>query len=279
MLAKDILAYCKKELIHPEDENERGAICKILLEDKYEIGVIKLLQNMAISINMEQLAEDLYLLNQQFPVQQVVGFTYFLDHKFKISKETLIPRPETEELVNTLITEYLRPNQRYNILDIGTGSGCIPICLKLALPHSNVESWDVSPEALAIANENAKNLGATIEFRLQDALQKDLPKKSLDLIVSNPPYVRNSEKAEIAANVLNHEPHLALFVSDDNPLVFYKAIGEYAIENLTKEGLLAFEINSYLGKDTMDLVRGLGFGNVLLRKDLFGKDRFIFAKK
>ncbi|WP_299010258.1 peptide chain release factor N(5)-glutamine methyltransferase [uncultured Tenacibaculum sp.] len=216
-------------------------------------------------------------LQKEEPIQYILGKTEFYGYPFKINENTLIPRPETEELVEWILNEVKDNKQQLSILDIGTGTGCIPISLKKNIPSANVSAIDVSEEALKVAKENASLNKAEITFILQDILQTENLSRQYDVIVSNPPYVRELEKVEIKNNVLENEPHLALFVDDDNPLIFYKKIADLAIKSLTKNGLLFFEINQYLGPETIEMLKRKGFTKVELRKDLFGNNRMIKA--
>lgn len=233
--------------------------------------------------------DDFFLKNaiqellQEQPIQYIIGETEFYGLTFKVNENTLIPRPETEELVDwilkdcSLLDEGLRSN--LSILDIGTGSGCIPISLAKNLPNAKVSTVDVSENAINTAQTNAKINNVDVSFIHADILKHeeiDVIDK-IDVIVSNPPYVRNLEKQEIKKNVLEYEPHLALFVDDNDALVFYRKITEFAIKNLTKKGVLYFEINQYLGKETVDLIRSYGFQSVELKKDLSGNYRMIKA--
>ncbi|MEX6625695.1 peptide chain release factor N(5)-glutamine methyltransferase [Tenacibaculum salmonis] len=252
-------------------------------------------------------------LKNEEPIQYILGNTEFYGYPFLVNKNTLIPRPETEELVEWILSEFsniknlqhdevLKP---LTILEIGTGTGCIPISLKKNLSNSDVSAIDISKEALKIAKENAKLNSVDVNFIEQDILKTDdlnfvsststdlkfvsststdlkfVSSTSTDLkfdvIVSNPPYVRELEKVEIKNNVLKNEPHLALFVDDNNPLIFYDKIADLAKKHLTKNGLLFFEINQYLGKETVKMLTDKGFKNIELRKDFSGNDRMIKA--
>ncbi len=217
-------------------------------------------------------------LEQQQPIQYIFGKAHFYGLEFKVNEDTLIPRPETEELVEWIIHEN---NKRpaFNVLDIGTGSGCIPITLAKHITQAAVSSIDVSVNALAIAKENAQANEVSVNFILTDILQAITLPQQYDVIVSNPPYVRNLEKAEIKPNVLQYEPHLALFVEDSDPLIFYRKIAHLALNHLKPGGKLYFEINQYLGAETVTLLEEIGFTNVILRKDLFGNDRMISCSR
>ncbi|MEZ4802892.1 MAG: peptide chain release factor N(5)-glutamine methyltransferase [Gelidibacter sp.] len=228
----------------------------------------------------QPLFEALSRLKLEEPIQYILGKTEFFGLPFKVDKHTLIPRPETEELVDWIISEYRDKNEPVKILDIGTGSGCIAISLAEHLPNANIFALDVSGKALKVAKENAKSNHVDIEFIQADILKQrdwDIKFQDLrfDIIVSNPPYVRNLEKTDMKSNVLNNEPSLALFVEDDNPLLFYKAITEFATNYLKNERDLFFEINQYLGKEMIQLLKSFNFKNIHLRKDIFGNDRML----
>ncbi|MDC0869789.1 peptide chain release factor N(5)-glutamine methyltransferase [Flavobacteriaceae bacterium] len=241
------------------------------------------------SLNLMQIATK--QLEQEVPIQYIIGKTEFFGLPFNVNKEVLIPRPETEELVEQVLNEVsliktcrtskdeATNEKQLKILDIGTGSGCIAISLKKQLPSSKISTMDVSDEALRIAKKNAVLNKVDINFIHQDILKTNNLDKLYDVIVSNPPYVRELEKKEIKNNVLNNEPHLALFVDNKNPLLFYNKIAELAKKFLTKNGQLHFEINQYLGKETIKLLAEKGFKNIQLKKDIFGNDRIITAFK
>lgn len=233
-------------------------------------------------------------LKKEIPLQYIVGHTEFYGLPFLVDKSTLIPRPETEELVAWILMEVKEiknsrtknqdkdsinnASELFSILDIGTGSGCIPVALAKNSEDCKLSAIDVSAKALEIAKKNAVLNKVEINFLEFDILQvKSLPQQ-YDIIVSNPPYVRELEKIEIQNNVLQNEPHLALFVSNENPLIFYEKIIDLARQNLTKNGFLFFEINQYLGKETVGLLTKKGFKTIELRKDIFGNDRMIKAK-
>ena len=227
-------------------------------------------------------------LKQEKPIQYILGEAWFYGMSFKVNDNTLIPRSETEELVEWIIEsqKYVTSSEvERTILDIGTGTGCIPISLKTNLPEVEVFAIDISEEALEVAKFNAKQNETKVHFIQTDILQvADLEKLStvncqlstnFDVIVSNPPYVRNLEKVEIKKNVLEYEPHLALFVEDNDALVFYRKIAQLALQALKPSGFLFFEINQYLGKETVEMLTQLGYQNIELRKDLKGNFRMI----
>ena len=190
----------------------------------------------------------------------------------------LIPRPETEELVDWVLTTVTPTSKPLKIIDIGTGSGCIAISLAKSLPNAKVTAVDVSAKALQVARRNAELNGVTINFLQQDILQTTSLPDTYDIIISNPPYVRSLEKAEMQANVLEYEPHLALFVSDTDPLLFYNRIATLARKSLSPQGSLFFEINQYLGEEMKALLKAKGFEKVVLRQDLSGNDRMIMSR-
>lgn len=213
------------------------------------------------------------------PIQYIIGETEFFNLNFKVAPGVLIPRPETEELVQWILDEVsLQQKSDLKILDIGTGSGCIPISLKKHLPKAQISAIDISEEALKIANLNAEQNEVSVDFIQQDILSAEKLPQQFDIIVSNPPYVRELEKAEMHQNVLQHEPETALYVKDENPLLFYKKITKLAQEGLAKNGLLFFEINQYLGEETKAVVEDHGF-RAELRKDMFGNFRMLKAQK
>lgn len=222
-------------------------------------------------------------LKNHKPIQYILGHTEFYGLKIRVNEHVLIPRPETEELVEEIIDTINDKNMKINILDIGTGSGCIAISLKKYLLHSNVSAMDVSDEALLLAKANAILNQTQINFLQGDILQINksisAPVHQFDIIVSNPPYVRHSEKGNMSKNVLDYEPHLALFVNDNDALVFYKAIVDFALQNLSKDGKLYFEINESLGSEVKKLLEGKGFKKVGIKKDMSGKDRIAVGSR
>ena len=231
----------------------------------------------------KQFHSALAKLKKEVPIQYILGETEFYGLPFIVDKNVLIPRPETEELVAWIMNEIqskkfkAKSNSSHslNILDIGTGSGCIAISLAKNISMAKVWALDVSEKALETANKNAKLNIVDVHFIKNNILEiKKLPVK-FDIIVSNPPYVRELEKEEIKANVLEYEPSLALFVKNENPLLFYDKIADFALANLNQNGILFFEINQYLGDATVHLLELKGFKNIELRKDIFDKDRMI----
>ena len=294
--------WCRLASIY--DTDEAKAIVRWMLDVRFGLSLTDIVCGKTDELNEEECAElegMMQRLEKGEPVQYVMGVAEFCGRRFHVEPGVLIPRPETGELCE--IISKARENQRDDqILDIGTGSGCIAITLALELPCSKVIAWDISEKALSIAKKNAKALGAEVTFEQRDILQygensnifltipeQDSPTCSLshlsplsskyDLIVSNPPYVCNREKATMERHVLEHEPHLALFVPDDDPLLFYRAITHFAKEALKPNGLLYFELNPLYACETEAMVRELGFSETEIKLDMFGKQRFLKAKK
>lgn len=223
-----------------------------------------------------ELKKIMVRLEKGEPVQYIIGVADFCGRQFKVAPGVLIPRPETAELCDAIISS--RQSEGGDILDIGTGSGCIAIILALEMPEARVTAWDISDEALRIAEENAKELEAKVNFQRQDALNISLTSK-YDVIVSNPPYIEPKERDGMAKNVLDYEPELALFAPEDNPIIFYQSIGDYAWKSLKPGGELYFELNPLTAESVGDYLCQLGFSEVTFRQDQFGKQRFLKAKK
>lgn len=258
---------------------ELDSFFKIILEDVLQLSKIDFALEPHQKIGADKIVlidEILIGLSLQKPIQHLIGFTEFMDLKLEVNKNVLIPRPETEELINWIVNDNA-VNTHLDILDIGTGTGCIPIVLSKKIDKANVTTIDVSEKAIETAKKNATTNNAIVNFTHQDILATEKLNGKYNIIVSNPPYVRNLEKIEILKNVLDYEPHLALFVEDDDPLIFYKKIAELALSSLKPNGALYYEINQYLGKETVDLLKDLGFNKIELKKDIFGNDRMIKA--
>ena len=215
-------------------------------------------------------------LKKQEPIQYILGYCDFCGLRFKVTPATLIPRPETSELVEWIASE---ATGNENILDIGTGSGCIALSLAHKLSQSKVTAWDISNDALAVATENSKANGCAITFEQVDILAHKPTGERFDIIVSNPPYIKENEKESMHANVLDWEPHTALFVPDSDPLLFYRTIAEKGLILLKPGGRLYFEINRAHGKETVEMLAALGYANIELRKDFAENDRMIRAVK
>jgi len=217
-------------------------------------------------------------LIKEYPIQYIIGNTEFMGLTFEVNQHVLIPRPETEELV-TWVLNLHKPKKHLRILDIGTGSGCIAIALAKNLEEGIIDAIDLSEAALLVAKKNAALNGVHINFMQNDIFQIEGFDNTYDLIISNPPYVRESEKLSMHNNVLQYEPEIALFVDDQNPLIFYKRIAQLAQLSLKEGGELFLEINQYLGKAVMDLLRNNGFREIEIKKDFYDADRMIRAVK
>jgi release factor glutamine methyltransferase len=284
MLLKEIKIIFHTELDRRYGSQEVASFFYLLID--YFLGldkfVLALQPELVIGKEGEApLFKAITQLKQDIPIQHIIGETEFMDLVFKISPSVLIPRPETEDLVRWIVADNQeKPSQYLSILDIGTGSGCISISLAKALEGCKVKAMDMSSDALELATSNAVSNGVKIDFLQHDILKGEPELEAsvpFDIIVSNPPYVRELEKKEMQANVLNHEPKIALFVPDEDPLIFYKAIASFAAQHLVKNGSLYLEINQYLGAETVALLQSYPFKAVELRKDIFGNDRMIKA--
>lgn len=275
---KQAIKYIRQQLqnIYPAEEVQ--ALIYLLLEKKHNMSKLDICMGKDKIFSTEERKEweDIVKrLHNEEPVQYILNEADFCGLCFKVTPDTLIPRPETAELVNWIIQDYshLAPS----VLDIGSGSGCIAISISAALPNAKVESWDISAAALDISRFNNEKAGTSVTFNQQDILSNYLPQRELDILVSNPPYITNSEKTEMSNNVLQWEPSTALFVSDKDPLIFYRAIAEYGCQSLKEYGSLYFEINRAYGNETVRLLEDMGYKNIILRKDLSGNDRMIKA--
>ena len=262
------------------DAGEAESFFYLILEEKQKLKRIDLALQPDLLFSEEEIVvwnSILEELKKEIPIQYLLGSTSFYGLDFEVNPNVLIPRPETEELVEWIIrnNSKIEKFKDLKILDIGTGSGCIAISLAKNLPNATVSAIDVSEKALATAKKNAQNNSVNVSFINQNILQAEDLKLQFDIIVSNPPYVRNLEKEEIKKNVLDNEPHLALFVEDEDALIFYKKIAQLAQKNLTANGMLFFEINQYLGPETVALLEELQFKDIELRKDMYGNDRMI----
>lgn len=267
-----------KALLSPVwGEREAGALVDYVLWERFGLSKADVLCGMAEQMSSDDSAEmDMIMsrLVQAEPVQYVLGNAEFCGRRFNVRPGVLIPRPETEELCRMIKAERDgKTGQR--ILDIGTGSGCIAVTLSLEMPGNEVSAFDVSREALSVARENASLLGARVEFKKQDILAAEPQSGAWDVIVSNPPYIRESERKTMNRNVTEHEPELALFVPDADPLMFYRAICRYAAGSLRSGGMLYFEINEAFGSETANMMRSFGFSDVVIVNDEYGKERMV----
>ena len=275
------------------DEGEARAVARYLLEVGYGLSMSDILCGAIEQLPQAELKEKMQRLADGEPVQYVVGTAEFCGRRFHVASGVLIPRPETAELCQWIIEDHHpTPNTQHppvggirgalSILDIGTGSGCIAITLALDIPNAEVEAWDISNEALAIAQQNAKALNANVSFKEKNIIKYGLNPAlgegyRVDIIVSNPPYIVPSESAAMSETVLNHEPNIALFTPEDNPLKFYRAISDYAKTALLPQGKLYFEINPLFVQQLEALLKEQGFGDITFKNDQYGKQRFVRA--
>lgn len=300
MLLRDIKNIFHNDLgrIYPKEEIDSFFYSCIEHYLKMERFILAIKPNIVLTKEEEQpLFEALAQLKQEKPLQYILGVAHFMELELKVNENVLIPRPETEELVQWVLEDAKEQHDRdaersrsvistplndrsLQILDIGTGSGCIAIALAKHLPNAKVYALDVSKEALKVAQENAKTNQVDIEFIHKSILDPGLDLElQFDIIVSNPPYVRDLEKSEIHKNVKDYEPNLALFVPDDDALVFYRAIVQFSERYLLKKGSLYLEINQYLGEETKSVLKAHNFSEIELRKDIFGNDRMLKGKR
>ena len=286
MNIKSLKTYFFTELQTIQEDSEIESFFFILTEFLHNLKRIDVSLHPDFEVSetdLEKWKTIISELKTEKPIQYITGEAWFYGLRFEVNENTLIPRPETEELVEWIVDGLKVKGKGQRVLDIGTGSGCIPIALKKEIPNAQVSAIDISEKALEMAHKNALDNQVEINFIHQNILTSQhlniSTSQSLlfDVIVSNPPYVRNLEKQEIKKNVLDYEPHLALFVEDSDALLFYRKIAQLALKSLSPNGKLFFEINQYLGKETVELVEQLGFKNIELRKDFMGNDRMICA--
>lgn len=279
------LAYLHQKLNPIYPTAEIGSFSRLLLRKLVQMSSVQIYSDKDRNFNddtLEKLISAVDRLSKKEPIQYILGETEFCGLTFNVASGVLIPRPETEELVSLISSDFQNVEKGLRLLDIGTGSGCIAVSLAKSLPTAVLTAWDVSTDALKIAQENATLNQVDVQFEKKDILTylpDTLDKGTWDLIVSNPPYVTQSESSEMEANVLDFEPHLALFVDNADPLLFYRTITDLAIGLLKPSGSLYFEINSRFGNETLELIQTYPFKEVVLLQDLSGKDRFIRAKR
>ena len=278
------------------DMDEARAVVRLLLGERFGLSMADILCDKVTELSADDrtdLEKMMLRLENGEPVQYVLGSTMFCGRQFFVNESVLIPRPETEELCRWMVEERgLRNEEReVRILDIGTGSGCIAITLAAEMPDAQVSAWDISEQALAVARKNADSIGVKVNFEQVDVLNLSSASQSplsigrggggeaFTHIVSNPPYICDNEKSSMKPHVLEHEPHVALFVPDDDPLLFYRAIADFAIQSLEPDGWLYFEVNPLYINDLKAVLAEKGFENIEVKIDLFGKERMIRAKK
>lgn len=270
-----------QDLTRAYNADEARSLARICIEDLLKRSFTHTMAGIAPDLGADEctlLSSAIERLLRHEPIQHIIGETIFCDIAFCVNKHVLIPRPETERIVSLAI-ELFENEENVSVMDLCTGSGCIAVSIKHKRPEWNVESCDISDEALSVARQNAERNNASIAFFKKDLLNDALSADAYDLIVSNPPYVMNKEKDSMKPNVLDYEPHLALFVDDDNPFVFYDAIATQGQTALHHDGWVIVEINSALGIETAELFESHGYKKIKIEKDCFGKDRFIVCQR
>jgi release factor glutamine methyltransferase len=279
MSLQEIKIFLKQKLASKIDAVELSSLMGMLIEAVTGWNRMQQIVNVNTELSKEQQTQIEFYAEQLLsgkPIQYILGKAWFMGNELMVNEHVLIPRPETEELVEWIISYANIMNKTLSIIDIGTGSGCIPIALKLALPLFSLTGLDISKEALAVAEINANNVKASIEWIEQDILNTAALDNTYDIIVSNPPYIPIREKANMQEQVVGFEPSIALFVSNEDPLIFYKAIAKMAKQNLSTNGQLFFEIHYDQGKAILALLDELNF-HAELRQDSYGKNRMIRA--
>lgn len=275
---------CDRLAVTYGDADEARDIALLLLERAFGFTLTDVALGRLSELSTEN-SERLEIMTERLernePVQYVLGEASFCGRTFVVNQSVLIPRPETEELCQLIISDWdkpfcgLQPPTPLQLLDVGTGSGCIAITLRLGLPCSEVTAWDVSADALITARENGHHLNASVNWQLQDALHAPKDENRWDIIVSNPPYIIEREREDMRSNVLDHEPNLALFVPDNDPLRFYRAITRYAVTALRPEGRIYFEINPLFVDELIGMMHSNGFASIDVFKDFRGKKRIV----
>lgn len=262
-------------------DSEALSLARILLVETFGFSTLELYggKDREFSGNEKEVLDEMMArLQKNEPIQYIIGRETFCGMTFEVDRNVLIPRPETRELVEWIVAD-CQGKRGCRLLDVGTGSGCISVSLAKLLPDSVVEAWDISEGALDVARRNCFRNGVEVDFRLQDVLKAEPGETRFDVIVSNPPYITEKEKADMEANVLDWEPSTALFVPDADPLLFYRKIAELGLALLYEGGSLYFEINRAYGEETLAMLDGLGYKELEIRKDSWGNDRMIKAKR
>ncbi len=275
------------ELATLYDANEARQLYFLLLEDRLGWSKREYLLHKRELLDDGKISDLLYALDSlknAEPIQYILGHCWFVDMKLAVNRSVLIPRPETEELVQLIRSQWqgARDTPKMHIIDIGTGSGCIALALKKTLPQANVLALDVSGEALRVAKQNAECQSLHVDFICADILDWEMvfqPDQLFDVVVSNPPYITDDERGDMHPNVLVHEPHLALFVDNTAPLLFYEHIAAFALQHLRSGGHLYFEINRHYGSNVCELLIKKGFTDVHLHQDMQGADRMVHAQR
>ncbi len=264
-----------------ESHDEIQSMVYIVMENLFSISRSDILSEKEVSVEPAEqrgIERIIARINSQEPIQYIVGGCEFYGRNFNLNSSALIPRPETEELVSVILNHFNNAtgdDRMRRLVDIGTGSGCIAITLALEMARASVIATDISDRALALASNNALGLDANVQFLASDILKDEIPWEQLDLVVSNPPYITEQEKVNLGNNIILFEPHIALFVPDDDPLRFYRSIAEKAARVLRPKGLLAVEINERFGNDVAGVFKGFGFSEIAVITDIFGKERIV----
>lgn len=275
---KKLLSWVANNIAIDESDAEKQSLALIIINTLFKIDQVEIITDRSINLSKGQIKDVKGLIeriNNNEPIQYILGEADFFGRKFIVNPYVLIPRNETEELVNLILKDYRE--KKIKVLDVGTGSGCIPITLIKELKLAKAFAIDFDPRVIKVAKQNAEKFNVDIDFMMVDVLDEKFPIHGLDVIVSNPPYVRESEKLVMKSNVLDHEPGTALFVNDENPLIFYDRIAEHALESLKEDGRLYLEINEQFGNKVRFMLEQKGFKNVGLFQDLNGKDRIVRA--
>ena len=279
MTTHQVISDIKSALAEAYPEGEVRAFVRILFEEWMHYSTVDIYMRADSEVPpfvVEKMHHAVQRLLRHEPIQHIVGVAHFHGHRFAVSKHTLIPRPETEQLVD-MIVDRNQDVPDLCVLDIGTGSGCIACSLARALRFAEVHAFDISLPALDLAAENARNLGVKVAFHHVDILNAVPQPQQFHIIVSNPPYICMHEQQLMEDNVLRYEPHSALFVPDNDPLLFYRAIARYASVALKPGGKLYFEINAAYGNDTAKLLSNFHFADIEVARDFYGRDRFVSA--
>lgn len=274
------IEYINSQLTNHFTKSELRILSSLILKDVSNLSFTDIVNCKFKNLSNNEKQKIIYIverLQKNEPIQYVLGKTEFYGLDFKVNSNVLIPRPETEELVEWILLETKQVNP--HLLDIGTGSGCIAIALAKHLHYGTVDAWDISEKALEVARDNANNNNVSVKFSNVNVLEPVNIDKHFDIIVSNPPYITFSEKNELEENVLDFEPHEALFVPDEESLIFYNKIADIAVKMLNDKGYLYFEINQAKGSDIIELLKSKGFSNIELRKDISGNSRMIRGMK
>ena len=261
--------------------SEALSLAKMLLVEVFDFSTLELYGGKDKEISGKRrdvLDEMIRRLKKNEPIQYIIGVESFCGLTFEVNPSVLIPRPETQELVGWIAGD-CEEKEACRILDIGTGSGCIPVSLAHRLPKAEVESWDISEDALQVARRNAERNGVEVLFLQKDVLKASPDEARYDVIVSNPPYIAEKEKVDMEANVLDWEPSIALFVPDEDPLLFYRTIAQLGFSMLKEGGALYFEINRAYGQETIQMLEAMGYKDIELRKDSWGNDRMMKAER